>query len=435
VQMSTEMPPDRGRILVDVSETVGFNLRTGIQRVVRELLAHGLAGAAPRPVVPVMASGRHFHELSEAGWARLHSAGGGGASGRASTNQSALRARVVQAMKRAAQATPALYNRLQRTYNDALFERRSAALHKAEPIRIGPGDRILLADSFWGGAPTLKAAEQAKADGAQVTLIAYDLIPFSHPQFCDARLVANYQPLMSRAVALSGQVFAISEDCASAFRAQFPAARVSAFRLGHDISKSHARSTDEFAWPTNLWAGPGRVFVIVGSIEPRKGHRVVLEAFERRWARGEPDKLLIIGKVGWQVDDLVARIDRHDQSGRRLFHLHNASDAMLKEALERAHAGIIASYIEGFGLPLAESLAAGLPMLASDIRVFHEIAAEAALYFAPGDPAALDEAVDLLHRRHAEMVRAAAEFVWPDWREAAEDFYAVVEKQAASAPD
>jgi len=417
----------QGRILVDVTETIGFDLRTGIQRVVRELLKHGIAGAASRPVIPVMAAGNRFHELSEAGWARLHSPGTGGAGGQRAEQ---AQAGIMRLIKRVATMSPQLYDFLQRTYNNALFRRRAAAFRAPEPIRITPGDNILLADSFWGGTPTLKAAGRAKAQGARVSLVAYDLIPFTHPQFCDARLTENYRRLMRRAVALSDRVFAISNDCATAFRMQFPAADVSAFRLGHDIHLEKAEASVEPVWPEELWTGPGRVFVIVGSIEPRKGHCTVLDAFERRWARGEPDKLLIIGKVGWQVDDLIERIERHAEVDRRLFRIHNANDAMLKQALERSSAGIIASYIEGFGLPLAEGLSAGLPMVASDIAVFHEIAGERAVYFTPGDAAALDGALDLLHRRFAEKTRAAAEFTWPDWREAAEDFFARVEGRA-----
>jgi glycosyltransferase involved in cell wall biosynthesis len=78
-------------------------------------------------------------------------------------------------------------------------------------------------------------------------------------------------------------------------------------------------------------------------------------------------------------------------------------------------------------------MSAGLPMIASDIPVFHEIAGDRALYFKPGDPAALDEAIGVLHSRCGERVRAAAEFAWPNWHEAAVDFFAKVEGRAAPA--
>ena len=425
-------------IFFDVTELVVMDLRTGIQRVVRELLEHGQAGAARGTIVPVIAAGSRFHSLSEAGWARVRSPGAGVAEKRIAHQRGVPRH--VRLIKRAANINPALYNMLQRVYFSTVLRRRSNGLYDPDPVLVKPGDKLVLADSFWGGAPTLKAVSRAVSGGARANLVAYDLIPLTHPQFCDARLVEKFLPLMRRAIALSERVLAISEDCARAFRAQFPGANVIPIRLGHDIREDNVPAQagagrSEAMWPEALWTGDSRVFVIVGSIEPRKGHAVVLEAFERRWARGEPDKLLILGKVGWQVDDLIVRIEQHAEAGRRLFAVHNATDAMLRNALQRAHAGIIASYIEGFGLPLAEGLSAGLPMVASDIPVFHEIAGDKAVYFAPGNAAALDEAVDLLHRRYAEMTRAAGEFTWPDWRTAAAEFFATVEGHVASTSD
>ncbi len=430
-------------ILFDVTELVVMDLRTGIQRVARELLEHGLAGAARGRVMPVIAVGGNFHPLSEAGWTRIRSPGAG-ACARVISHQRGVPL-VVRLIKRASEGNPWLYNRLQRLYFGAVVRRRSRGLYLAAPVRPSAEHQLVLADSFWGGASTLKAAARAQAAGAEVSVVAYDLIPLSHPQYCDARLSEKFPSLMRRAMALSDRVLAISQDCEQEFCSRYPGTEVSAFRLGHDLRDASGELTNEpgsgpeggltkdvgSRWPAELWSGEGRVFVIVGSIEPRKGHKTVLDAFERRWSRGEPDKLMIIGKVGWQVDELMERIDGHEQAGRRLFHTHDATDAMLAEALRRAHAGIIASYVEGFGLPLAEGMSAGLPMIASDITVFHEIAGDRALYFAPGDVASLDEAIDALHSGYAERRRAAAEFTWPTWSEAAAGFFAKVEATVA----
>ena len=410
-----------------------MDLRTGIQRVVRELLEHGLTGATPAPIVPVIAVGDRFHQLSELGWARLRAPGGGVSEKRITHERGVPLA--VRLLKWAASFAPSFYNLLQRIYFGTVHMKRARGLYEPEAVRITPDHLLLLADSFWGGASTLRAAKRAVAEGARLTIMVHDLIPLTHPQFCDPRLTLKFQPLMDRAMVLGDRVLANSEDCARTVRARYPDADVSAFRLGHDFRLDVSASRADTTWPAALWAGAVPVFVIVGSIEPRKGHEAVLDAFERRWQRGARDKLLVIGKIGGNVDALMHRLDHHREAGRRLFHVHNATDAMLKDALQHAYAAIIASYIEGFGLPLVESLAAGLPVLASDIPVFREIAQDSALYFTPGDAEALDAAMDLLHMRHAEMVRRAAEFTWPDWRAAAEDFFAKAEGRVASTPD
>jgi alpha-1,2-rhamnosyltransferase len=418
-----------GTIFVDVTELVVLDLRTGIQRVVREIIEHGSQGAASVPVVPVVAVGRRFHRLSEQGWRRIK-APGSGAGEKRITHERGVHP-LVRLAKRAAKVSAGFYNQLQRFYVRRLVRRRARGLYLPDPVSIGPGATLVLLDSFWGGSSALPAARHSRRAGASIVLVAYDLIPITHPQFCDYRLVQKFRPLLAQAARISDLVLAISEFCAVSFRAEFGHANVVAFPLGHDLRAGEPAPPD--AWPTALWLGEDPVFMIVGSIEPRKGHRTVLDAFERRWARGERDKLLIIGKVGWQVEDLMLRLDGHEEADRRLFHVHNASDSMLKEALGRATAGIISSFVEGFGLPLAEGMSAGLPMIASDIPVFHEIAGDRALYFKPGDPAALDEAIGVLHSRCGERVRAAAEFAWPNWHEAAVDFFAKVEGRAAPA--
>jgi len=414
-------------IFVDVTELAVLDLRTGIQRVVRELLEHGLQGAASVPVIPVIAVGRRFHELSEAGWQRIRSPGSG-VSERQITHERGVNS-LVRLGKRIAKSHAGGYNFLQRRYvRRNIRKGRGRELYRPEPVIIGAGSALVLADAFWGGSSTLDAARTAHEAGAHVVLVVHDLIPMSHPQFCDYRLVHKFEGLMRRAVAVSDSVLANSEYSAASFHKVFPRIEATSFPLGHSPQDGGAIPAN--AWAEELWDGDDRVFMIVGSIEPRKGHQAVLDAFERRWARGSRDKLLIIGKVGWEVGELMDRIDHHAEAGRRLFHVHNATDAMLTDALDHADAGIIAAYVEGFGLPLVECLAAGLPVVVSDIPVFHEIAGESALYFEPGDAVALDEAIERLHAGYAQQAARARAFAWPDWHEAACVFYAKVEECA-----
>ncbi len=433
-----------GTIFVDVTELIVLELRTGIQRVVREILRCGMTpgparGTACLPVVPVVAVGRRFHRLSDAGLARLE-ASGLGAGARRMTHERGL-PQLARLVKRAARLSARVYNTLQRLHLRRLLSHARSS-YEQQRVAFADRDVLCLIDSFWGGSSTLQAAEQAKAEGARIVLFGHDLIPLSHPQFVDPLLVGKFRAQMRRAVGLSSRVLANSEATAMAFRANFPAARVKAVPLGFDLSETGRAGggtnpetcshRGRSRWPDGLWNGPGRVVVIVGSIEPRKGHRTVLEGFEQRWSCGKSDKLLIIGKIGWQVDELMERIDGHEQAGRRLFHVHDATDAMLAEALRRADAGIVASHIEGFGLPLVEGLAAGLPMIASDIAVFHEIAGGAALYFVAGDAQSLSAALDRLEADDAGRRAAAASFSWPSWREAAACFYAQIEREAAA---
>ena len=128
-------------------------------------------------------------------------------------------------------------------------------------------------------------------------------------------------------------------------------------------------------------SGDGKIFLMVGTIEPRKGHTLVLDTFEQLWMQGSGDKLCIVGKPGWNMDAFMLRLRTHPEAGARLLLLDHAPDGILQEAYQRSDALIQASAGEGFGLPLIEAGQHGKPVLCSAIPVFHEVGENHALYF------------------------------------------------------
>jgi glycosyltransferase involved in cell wall biosynthesis len=132
-----------------------------------------------------------------------------------------------------------------------------------------------------------------------------------------------------------------------------------------------------------------KTFLIVSTIEPRKGHAQVLAAFEALWRGGVDVNLVIVGKQGWMVDDLCEKLRTHAELDQRLFWLEGISDEYLEKVYAASTCLIAASYGEGFGLPLIEAAQHGLPILARDIPVFREVACEHAAYFKAETPSEL----------------------------------------------
>lgn len=153
---------------------------------------------------------------------------------------------------------------------------------------------------------------------------------------------------------------------------------------------------------------------------------MVLDAFEILWRAGGQQKLLIIGKTGWNMEGFVARCLAHPMIGTRLFLASNTSDAALVEAMSRADAAIMASWLEGFGLPVVEALSTGLPVIASDIAVFREIADGAASFFASSDKDALAAAISMFETNPDEARHRARSFEWIDWDQSTAQFYEAV---------
>jgi glycosyltransferase involved in cell wall biosynthesis len=121
--------------------------------------------------------------------------------------------------------------------------------------------------------------------------------------------------------------------------------------------------------------------LMVGTLEPRKGHAQVLEAFEQLWHSGVDVNLVIVGRRGWLVDALLAQLRIHPELNGRLFWLDGISDEYLEKVYAASTCLIAASYGEGFGLPLIEAAQHKLPIIARDIPVFREVAGEHAFYF------------------------------------------------------
>jgi glycosyltransferase involved in cell wall biosynthesis len=166
-------------------------------------------------------------------------------------------------------------------------------------------------------------------------------------------------------------------------------------------------------------------FLMVGTIEPRKGHLQALSAFEQLWRDGSEAMLVIVGKEGWTglpdnerrtIPQLMNRLRHHPELGKRLFWLSGISD----EYLERLYAGadclLAPSEGEGFGLPLIEAAQCGLPILARDLPVSREVAREHACYFSGLAAADLAQAVkDWLALDAKGQVPSSRNIEWSSW--------------------
>jgi len=165
-------------------------------------------------------------------------------------------------------------------------------------------------------------------------------------------------------------------------------------------------------------------FLMVGTLEPRKGHVEVLDAFEQLWSNGCDLGLCLIGKPGWKMEGFVERLQSHSEFKKRLHWLERPNDADLDFAYRHAAALIQASHAEGFGLPLLEAARCGTPIVCSDIPVFREIAGDDASFFESRSVEALTQVL----RRFMERREPPASLPGRvrTWHDAAEDLVRVL---------
>jgi alpha-1,2-rhamnosyltransferase len=304
------------------------------------------------------------------------------------------------------------------------------------PLQHRPDDILVLLDSSWH-ADFFPLAEQLKRDGVRIVSVIYDLIPLTHPQFCDEGLVKVFNRWFDWIARTADGYVAISATIRDQVRQEMVRRigeqRVEErwfdyFHLGSELDLADADSAIDRELQ-RLFEQPEPVFLMVSTIEPRKNHAYLLDAFERAWAAGSQARLCIIGKIGWKCEALIERIRRHPQLHRRLFVFNDASDQSLEHAYLQATALVFPSYVEGFGLPLVEAMQRGLPAMGSDIEVFREIGGEFMAYFDLDDPQSLADLVTgMEHSGVFPATRPLDQWQWLSWRQASEQLVERIER-------
>ena len=263
-----------------------------------------------------------------------------------------------------------------RVFSNLTYGRAGRALPLAA---IAPGDIILLCDASWN-YDIWPCVRRAKTEGAQVVTMIHDLIPLHHPEFCPSLLPPIFRRWLNGAIEHSDVLMcnsrATHEDLETYCRtADLPCPPAASFRLGDDLPSESV--CEQPVRPTIVRIAaeiPRQLFLCVGSIEPRKNHAVVLDAFDALWARNTCLNLLIAGRPADGADAIFERIRTHPMRGKRLFYHGDCNDAELDYLYRHANALIFASHAEGFGLPLVEARQRGCRVIASHIPAFRELA-------------------------------------------------------------
>ena len=173
-------------------------------------------------------------------------------------------------------------------------------------------------------------------------------------------------------------------------------------------------------------------FVAIGTIEPRKNHLLLLHLWRALAASGdEVPRLVLVGARGWDNEQVLDLLERSPLLAPSVAEVSGLSTPGLRNLLKGARALLMPSFAEGYGLPLAEALAEGTPVVASDIPVFREVSQDKALLIDPTDGPGWRAAVAALVPAHSplrsELLARAARYAppaWPAYFEAIESFLA-----------
>jgi glycosyltransferase involved in cell wall biosynthesis len=253
--------------------------------------------------------------------------------------------------------------------------------------------------------------------GAAFVPLMHDLIPIDYPEYVAPAETARHHRRLATVAGLATAVLANSVATARALAPHLPAGlRVQPVPLG--VMPRRAAPL-----PAGLAEG-APYFLCLGTIEPRKNHLMLLHLWRQMVEQAEATRqpvprLVIVGQRGWDNEQVLDMLDRCARLRAHVLETGLVSDGMVAGLMAGARALLMPSFVEGFGLPVAEALAAGVPVLASDIAAHREVGGPVPDYLDPLDVPAWQDAVQAYAapespRRSAQMKRLAA-WEMPGW--------------------
>ena len=298
------------------------------------------------------------------------------------------------------------------------------------PIIIPNRCWLILLDSSWN----VDLFFDSIAHDVRICSFVYDLTPVVYPSICVSGTRYRFLPWIQEVLIRSEKIVCISMSVADdlinffhkvGIRRTNPL-EVYVSHLGFDIHESIGRVREEISF----FVRRSSTFLAVGTVEPRKNYFLLIKAIKRMHDDlGISNvQLLILGKDGWMNQEFKDMYEKDSSLREYVLWIRDASDTEIQWAYTYCSALVYPSISEGFGLPLVEAAHFGLPILCSDIPVFHEIASDHAEYFKVNDENALIRAINqwLVQNTHPD----SRNIKLYTWKECASEILDILDDKA-----
>lgn len=269
--------------------------------------------------------------------------------------------------------------------------------------------------------------------GGRLWFLICDLLPVERSDWFSPNNVLRYKAWLDTIVGLAEGFLCISDQTDQDLRRVLAARyglhvgyRTSVTPMGHDIRESllEPMAASNTSVRFDIIAP---FFLMVGTLEPRKGHADIIAAYSQLWKQGSDHRLVLVGRMGWAVEELRDAIRSHSEYGGKLLWFDNVGDLELERIYRACRGVIIASHAEGFGLPLIEALGYDKPVLARDLPIFRIHERLGVRYF-PADGTAAQIA-DSIHEWSGQINQGAIRVSRPEanWQISAQALLAAID--------
>ena len=228
-----------------------------------------------------------------------------------------------------------------------------------------------------------KVEASLKRQKAQFLCLVHDLIPIEYPEYARPSGPAQHRRRMETVARLADAVVFNSEATRRSFAPWIS-------RSGRSIATQVALLGTEPLADESIGVQTEQkpYFVCIGTIEPRKNHLLLLNLWRQMsqtLPASEIPRLLIIGRRGWENEQVLDMLDRCLALTGLVEEIGGCSDRQLASLLRGAKALLMPSFAEGYGMPIAEALSVGVPVICSDLAAHQEVGGAAPDYLDPLD--------------------------------------------------
>lgn len=273
-----------------------------------------------------------------------------------------------------------------------------------------------------------------RAEGAKLVTLVHDVIPLSHPEYARPQGADEHRrrvrTIDSHATGIIGNSQATIDALAPHMQRGLEGRVVRVAHFGADPPDIFGTLDTDL--PTRPY------FVYISTIEPRKNHLLLLNIW-RRLVEEQGDRapmLVLIGRRGWENENVIDILERAEALRGHVIEAGEVSDSRMQALVAHARAMLMPSFAEGFGMPVVEALAAGVPVICSDIIAHREVGGAAPDYLDPLDGLGWMRAVCAYARadspeRAAQLARIV-DWRAPTWRDYFDIIIDLIEEVTAS---
>lgn len=271
-----------------------------------------------------------------------------------------------------------------------------------------------------------------KEQGAVIIAHIYDIISITHPQFCLERGVYNFMDFLGAHLQYADKIIVNAkatvkelERLTERLECKLPECYV--VPLGADF-KEEPGGCDALSSKETLDLSEDKPYVLmVGTIEPRKNHRLLLEAYDTV-LKEKGFQIVFAGYWGWNMEDFEKKVKEHPDFGKGVYHFSGLKDNQINYLYKHAACLAFCSYTEGFGLPIIEALQRGTLVVSADVEVLREVGKEDCLWFEQDNPEDLCDKICKAYEQKLSQKETgrAVEYKADTWEECYLNMYKVL---------